>query len=160
MKVVIAGGTGFLGRPLTHALAADGHEVVILTRGVPRNPGSAPGRLVIWNPADGRGPWTAELEGAGAVVNLAGESIGAKRWSTAQKQRILDSRLQATRTLAGAIARGARPPQAFLSGSALGYYGPLGEEIVTEYHGAGSDFLATVCRQWESAAVQGAGNRT
>jgi hypothetical protein len=160
MKIVIAGGTGFLGRPLAHALAADGHEVVILTRGGTRGPGSAPGRLVTWTPADGRAPWTAELEGAGAVVNLAGESIGAKRWSTAQKQRILDSRLQATRSLAGAIARAARPPQAFISGSAVGYYGPLGEEIVTEDHPAGSDFLATVCEQWESAAVQGAGDRT
>jgi hypothetical protein len=160
MKVVIAGGTGFLGRPLSHALAADGHEVVILTRALSRGPVGAPGRPVTWTPGDSKGSWTAELEGAGAVVNLAGESIGAKRWSIAQKQRILDSRLQATRALASAIARAARPPLAFISGSAVGYYGPLGDEIVTEDHPAGSDFLATVCEQWESAAVQGAGHAT
>ena len=113
MKVVIAGGTGFLGQPLAQALAAEGREVVVLTRGAKdsersrstetraiRAYGSSPGIPNIEG-----GAWTAEVEGA-AVVNLAGESIGARRWSAAQKQRIVESRVQATRSLARAI-RGA-----------------------------------------------------
>jgi uncharacterized protein len=159
MKVVIAGGTGFLGQPLAHALAGAGHEVVVLTRGVSPKP-VMPVRFVTWSPDHDEAAWTAELEGAGAVVNLAGESIAARRWSTAQKQRILDSRTQPTRALAHAIRRAARPPLLFVSGSAVGYYGPLGDEIVTEDHPAGSDFLSKVCERWESEAMQGADGAT
>ena len=161
MKVVIAGGTGFLGRPLADALAADRHEVVILTRGAPdRRVAAAGTRFATWTPGSQRGAWTAEIEGAGAVINLAGESIAARRWSTAQKHRILDSRVQATRSLVETIRAAARPPQVFISGSAVGYYGPLGDEIVTEEQPTGSDFLATVCAQWEAAAARGAGAAT
>jgi uncharacterized protein len=147
MKIVIAGGTGFLGRALSEALAADGHEIVLLSRAAHRGSGA---RTVAWTPDGSTGPWAAEIDGAGAVVNLAGESIAAKRWSAAQKERILQSRLLATRSLTGAINTAGRPPAAFVSGSAVGYYGPLGGEIVQEDHAPGSDFLATVCRQWEA----------
>ena len=154
MKIVIAGGTGFLGRPLAEALTADGREVVILTRGPAASPiGEA--RLVSWNPTGHIGPWASELADADAVVNLAGESIAARRWSTVQKQKILDTRMHATRSLAAAIRAATRPPQTFVSGSAIGYYGPLGDEIVTEERPAGSDFLAEVCRRWESEAITG-----
>lgn len=158
MKVVIAGGTGFLGRPLAERLAADGRDVVILTR---REAGAAPPgmRLVRWNPGDSGGAWPAELAGA-AVINLAGESIGDKRWSAAQKQQILESRVQATRALAEASRSAAIPPIAFVSGSAVGYYGPLGDEIVREDHPAGADFLADVCQRWEAEAIRGAGDVT
>ena len=163
MKVVIAGGTGFLGRALARALAADGREIVVLTRDGGVNAGTSAGknliRFVQWNPGDERGPWAAEVEGA-AVVNLAGEPIGARRWSAAQKQRILESRVQATRSLARADSRRGRPAVAFISGSAVGYYGPLHDEVVREDHAAGSDFLAQVCEQWESEAVQGVGGST
>ena len=159
MKVVIAGGTGFLGQPLARALAARGYEVVVLTRGGAAKP-AMPSRLVTWSPDQPNGAWTAELDGAAAVVNLAGESIAAGRWSPARKQRILDSRLRATHALAHAIRRAARPPLSLVSGSAVGYYGPLGDEVVTEDHHAGSDFLASVCQQWESEALQGAGGVT
>ena len=163
MKVVIAGGTGFLGQPLARALAADGREVVVLTRDGAGNSGKSDGknliRFVRWNSADERGAWTAEVEGA-AVVNLAGEPIGARRWSPAQKQRILESRIQATRSLARAVRGAGRPAVAFISGSAVGYYGPLHDEVVREDHLAGSDFLARVCEQWESEAVQGVGDAT
>ena len=158
MKVVIAGGTGFLGQPLAHALAAEGREVVIFTRRA-LVPATRDARFVTWHPG-GIGAWAAEIDGAAAVVNLAGESIAAKRWSSAQKQLILDSRVQATRSLAAAIHAAARPPAVFISGSAVGYYGPLGDEIVGEEHPAGSDFLAKVCAEWESEAVRAAGSRT
>jgi uncharacterized protein len=154
MKVVIAGATGFLGEPLARALAADGHDIVILTRraGAPR--GAAGARFLTWRPGAGRGPWAAEIDGAAAVLNLAGESIAARRWSNSQKQRILDSRVQATRTLAEAIRSASRPPPVFVSGSAVGYYGPRADEVVTEEQPPGSDFLAKVCAAWEAEAIQ------
>jgi uncharacterized protein (TIGR01777 family) len=159
MKVVIAGGTGFLGWPLAKALAASGNDVVILTRKT-RAEGAARGghqgiRYVGWDPAEPPGAWSTEIDGA-AVVNLAGESIGARRWSAAQKQRIVDSRLHATAALSRAIRGAKRAVPVFVSGSAVGYYGPLGDEIVREDHPGGTDFLAGVCQQWESAAVNGA----
>ena len=93
----------------------------------------------------------------GAVVNLAGEPIAARRWSDGHKARILDSRLQVTRTIVNAIRDAASPPAVFISGSAVGYYGPLRDEIVTEDAPPGSDFLASVCAQWEAEAMRAAG---
>jgi uncharacterized protein (TIGR01777 family) len=160
MKIVIAGGSGFLGRPLAAALAADGHDVVTLTRGDGPRRGQTRSRAVAWNPDGQAGPWAAEIDGAGAVVNLAGESIAGRRWSAAQKQRILDSRLLATRSLVSAVTAAGAPPPVFVSGSAVGYYGPRGDEVVTEETPAGSDFLAAVCRQWEAEAMLAATART
>src|SRR5581483_1392883 len=109
MKIVMTGATGFLGRPLAESLAAEGHDVVVLSRGrAPQAPRGS--RVAAWNPDGTAGAWAAELDGAGAVVNLAGESIAARRWTAAQKQRILDSRLLATRSVAAAIQRAAAPP--------------------------------------------------
>lgn len=156
MKVVIAGGTGFLGGSLARALATEGHEVVVLTRGgAPRSTRDA--RFVPWAPTGETGDWAAELDAAAAVINLAGESIAARRWSNEQKRRILQSRLVATRSLASAIRAASRPPAVLISGSAVGYYGPRGDDVVAEDREAGSDFLADVCRQWESEAVRAAG---
>src|SRR5438093_5668568 len=154
MKIVIAGGTGFLGRALASALVRDGHDVAVLTRAAPQPPG--PPRIVRWTPTGESGQWATELDGAGAVVNLAGESIAGRRWTAAHKQRILDSRVQATRSLAAAIRDARTPPSVFVSGSAVGYYGPRGDEVVTEDTGAGSDFLAQVCVQWEAEALRAA----
>lgn len=154
MKVVIAGGTGFLGGALVGALQGGGHEVSVLTRR--RTASAAPARLLEWVPDGTAGTWASAIDGADAVVNLSGESIAARRWSAAQKRRILDSRLLATRSLVAAIAGASRPPAVFVSGSAVGYYGPLDDRIVTEEQPAGSDFLAGVCREWEGAAVQAA----
>ena len=151
MKTIIAGGSGFLGRALARALVTAEHEVVLLTRGAARGPSSG-GRAVTWTPDGGVGPWAYELDGATAIVNLAGESIAGRRWSAAHKQRIRDSRVLATRSLAAAVAAAARPPQVFVSGSAVGYYGPHGDEVVTEDTPPGSDFLARVAAEWEAEA--------
>ncbi len=148
MRIVVAGGTGFLGRPLVSALRADGHAVTTLTRGAAVREGEA-----IWQPDGSLGNWARVLDGADAVVNLAGASIGARRWTRAEKRRIRDSRILATRSLAGAIARASRPPGVFLSGSGVGYYGSRSEEVLTEDSGPGSDFLSEVCRAWEAEAV-------
>src|SRR5579864_1376851 len=160
MKVVIAGGSGFLGRSLAAALAAARHTVVVLTRAARGASAGDPIRHVVWTPETDAGGWFAELDGAGAVVNLAGESIAARRWTSAQKARILESRVRATRSLVGAMHRASSPPPVMITGSAVGYYGPLEDEIVTEDRGAGSDFLARVCQEWEAEAERAASDRT
>ena len=151
MRVVIAGATGFLGRPLVAALLADGHAVVVLSRG---DRASVPGaRIVTWDPQRGLAPWAVEMNGADAVINLAGEPIGDHRWTAARKHQIEDSRVTATRRIVEAIAASSRPPAVLVNGSGVGFYGRCGDEIVTEETGAGSDFLAGVCRRWEAQAV-------
>ncbi len=159
MKIVIAGGTGFLGRPLCAALLGDGHDVVILTRSErTRTPDGT--RAVTWDLDRALSPWASELDDAGAVINLAGEPIADHRWTAAQKRRIEDSRVTATRRLAVAIAESATPPPVFISGSGVGFYGACGSEVVTEETGAGHDFLAGVCRRWEGQAVAASSART
>jgi hypothetical protein len=159
MKIVITGGTGFLGHPLTAALLADRHSVVVLSRreGVRVAEGA---RLVRWDVTRGQSEWTKEINGADAVVNLAGEPIGEHRWTAAQKSRIEDSRINATQHLVTAIVNAAKPPALFVSGSAVGFYGPCGDEFVTEETGAGHDFLASVCRRWEAQAVEASSSTT
>src|SRR5205807_1888855 len=122
MKIVVAGATGFLGRPLTAALLADGHDVVALTR---RATAALPvgARRTVWTPGT-PGAWQLEIDGAGAVINLAGESIAAKRWTATHKRRVLESRIASTRGLVEASRAAAAPPPIFVSGSAVGYYGP------------------------------------
>src|SRR5262249_28238198 len=127
MKIVISGGTGFLGRPLTDALAQDGHSIVVLTRGPAAT--SAAVRRVTWQPDGSAGKWASEIDGADALINLSGESIGARRWSESQKDRILDSRLHATRSLVEATHRAAAPPAVLVSASAVGYYGALNDQL-------------------------------
>jgi hypothetical protein len=152
MKVVIAGGSGFLGTALTRTLIGEGHDVVILTR---QQPAAAPTRRltpVAWNPDGQSGAWAAALEGADAVVNLAGESIAARRWSKAHKEALRNSRLMATRSITTAIREAARPPRILVSGSAVGYYGDRGDETLTETSAPGRDFLAELAKDWEAAA--------
>jgi uncharacterized protein (TIGR01777 family) len=158
MKVVVAGATGFLGRPLVHTLLAEGHDVVVLSR--KQRSGNPPVRTVEWTPDGTPGPWATEIDGADAVVNLAGEPIAAQRWTTLQKRRIRDSRVLATRSIVEAFGQAARRPPVLVSGSAVGYYGPLDNEIVTEEQPAGTDFLAEVADLWETEAARAAGERT
>jgi len=164
MRIVIAGGRGFLGRPLARQLSADGHHVVILTRGLARTKRDSTlsdfSRVVVWSPDGSTGSWAADVDGSDAVVNLTGASIAGKRWSDAYKRLILDSRIQATRSLVSAILRATAPPGVMVSGSAVGYYGPRGDEILTEQANAGSDFLAGVCAKWEAEAEKAASVRT
>jgi len=156
VKIVIAGGSGFLGQPLAASFDREGHEVVILSR----SGTSSSGRSVAWTPNGNSGPWAKEIDGADAVVNLAGESIAGHRWTTAHKQRIADSRTNATNSLVAAIKSASAPPRVFVSGSAVGYYGPRGDEILTEETPPGRDFLAEVCKRWEAAASAAASART
>jgi uncharacterized protein (TIGR01777 family) len=158
MRIVVAGGTGFLGTPLVEAFARRGHTIVVLTRRPAHAPAWAyaaePGRVfvVAWSPDGSTGPWASALEGADAVVNLAGESMAVGRWSPARKARLRDSRLLPTRSLVAAILGATRPPSVLVSQSAVGYYGLHGDEVLTEESPAGSDFVATLCVDWEREA--------
>ena len=160
MKIVIAGGTGFLGSPLAEVYAEEGHDVRVLTRGLPpgesrHDPGTGvPGvNRVGWR-ADGEsGPWADVISGADAVINLAGASIADGRWTPARKQLLRDSRILSTRSLAAAIKAAPAPPRVFISGSAAGYYGPSGDEPKTEESPPGRDFLAQLCVDWETEAA-------
>lgn len=146
MTIVIAGGSGFLGQKLVKRLKGEGHAVSILTRRPVR------ANDVQWNPDGSSGTLPRHLNGTDAVINLAGEGIADKRWSTERKAALRNSRVLATRTLVRAIADCAQPPQAFISASAVGYYGPRGDEPITESSSAGSDFLAQLCVEWEQEA--------
>ena len=161
MKIVIAGGSGFLGSPLAEMYAEDGHDVRMLTRSLEsgetrHDPGTGvPGITRVGWKADGKsGPWAAALEGADGVVNLAGESLASRRWSEESKKRFRDSRILATRSLAEAIRAAATPPAVLINGSAVGFYGPSDERSLTENDPPGTDFLARLCADWEQEARQ------
>ena len=157
MRLIIAGGSGFLGRALADTLAAAGHHVQILTRQPAASARPASARAherITWSP-DGtaNGPWAAACSGADLIVNLAGESIAAGRWTAARKAALRDSRVLPTRSLAQAIARAAQPPAALVSASAIGYYGDRADEALTEQAGPGRDFLAGLGVEWEREAL-------
>ena len=148
MTVVLAGGSGFLGSKLRAQLERDGHRVLNLTRSPsPDRPGD-----IAWQPDGSAGQLAAHLEGAEAVVNLAGENIAGTFWSEARKAQLRNSRLLATRTIVRAISACERPPKALVTGSAVGYYGAHGDETVTERTPPGSGFLARLCVDWEQEA--------
>lgn len=158
MKIVIAGGSGFLGRALSERLVADGHQVLVLTRGGGSSrPWEGPRSRAAWAPNGAAGDWASVLAGAHAVANLAGTSIGDARWTKARKADILNSRVNATRSLVAAIGGLTTPPPVFVSSSAQGYYGERNDEELGEDAAPGRDFLADVCVRWEAEARKAAG---
>ena len=151
MKLVVTGATGFIGTVLCARLLERGHTLTLFTRGSPADAGSATKRWVHWTPGELR-EWGSALEGVDGVINLAGEPIAAKRWTHAQRRRIESSRIEGTRSLVQAIAKTASRAKFLINASAVGYYGPRGDEIVTEETPPGNDFLSQVCRGWEDEA--------
>jgi uncharacterized protein (TIGR01777 family) len=147
MDVAISGASGLIGSALSASLRVDGHRVLRLVRG-----GVTDGDAIGWDPEAGRIDAPA-LEGLDAVVHLAGEGIGEHRWTDAQKAKIRDSRVRSTALVAGAIASRERKPAVFVSGSAIGYYGDRGDEVLTEESAPGDDFLARLCVAWEAEAA-------
>ena len=159
MRIVIAGGSGFLGSPLAEVYAEEGHDVRVLTRSLPAGESrhesgtGVPGiTRVGWKPDGNNGPWIAAVDGADAVINLAGESIGDKRWTPQRKADLRDSRILPARSLGAAVTAVKNPPTVFVSASAVGYYGMSGGEAKTEESPAGGDFLAHLCEDWEREA--------
>jgi uncharacterized protein (TIGR01777 family) len=154
MKIVVAGGTGFIGVPLCNELVGKGHSLIVLTRS--GSAADSPNRTSVpWQPGS-PGAWEhvlAEvLDGVDGVINLAGAPIADRRWSERQKQKLRSSRIETTRALVTAIGRTKKNPAFLLNASAVGYYGPRGDELVTEESGPGRDFLAGLCADWEEEA--------
>jgi len=149
--VAITGSGGLIGGSLAHLLTTGGYRVLRVTRA--RGPsGAASEGETSWDPASGRIDAMA-FEGLHGVVHLAGEPIAGLRWTRARKEAILRSREDGTRLLARTLAVVGSPPQALVSGSAVGFYGDRGDERLTEKSGSGEGFLAEVCRRWESATL-------
>jgi uncharacterized protein len=156
MKIAITGATGLVGTRLVAQLSQKGHQIVVFTR----NPNKAQKvfpassfanlEIVQYQPQES-GSWQQKISGCDAVINLAGEPI-AERWSPQQKQAIMDSRQLGTRKLVEAIAKAEQKPQVLVSGSAIGYYGTSETTAFDETSGAGNDFLAQVCQNWEAEA--------
>jgi len=146
MRVAITGSTGLIGQALIRSLLDDGHTVHRVVRDQHAGDGA-----IMWSVEQGRID-PQDFAGIDAVVHLAGEPPGARRWTDAQKARIRDSRVDGTRLLAEALASLDEPPAVLVSASAVGIYGSRGEDVLTEESSPGSGFMADVCRAWEEAA--------
>lgn len=147
MKVTIAGGSGFIGEAVVRDLVSQGHDVAVLTRN-PKKAGA--GRPLVWD-AKTQGAWSRDVAAADVVINLAGENIG-KRWTEERKARLIESRVGATRALVTAIAAEPLRKRTFISASAVGFYGPRGDEILDEHATRGEGFLADLAARWEEEA--------
>jgi len=154
MRIVLSGGTGFIGKALLRTLVEADHQVVLLTR----NP-VATKRMAVQNVQvalwDGTtvGPWADFIEGSHAVINLAGEPVVGKRWNDTQKARLIASRIESTKALTSAIAQSKQKPSVLINASAVGYYGHVEKEDVTESHPKGVGFLADLAHQWEQETL-------
>lgn len=157
MDIVVAGGTGFVGRRLCKVLYDHGHTVTVLTRShnrVERLFGTTI-RAVQWD-AEKSGPWEDSLKGAHAVINLAGESIADARWTPERKKAIISSRILPTRLLVRTYASLPVKPLVLINASGVGFYGAQDDRILDETSGPGRGFLADLCLQWEAAAQEAA----
>jgi uncharacterized protein (TIGR01777 family) len=151
MKVFMTGGTGFVGTYLSRELLKEGHSVTILTRRTQPPPAPEGISFLTGDPTQ-TGPWMEAVPEHDWIINLAGASIFT-RWSEAHKKEIFESRVFTTRNLVTALATGDRR-QLFCSTSAIGYYGPRGEEDLTEDSSQDDGFLGELARNWETAALQ------
>jgi hypothetical protein len=154
MKIIIAGGTGLIGAYISDRLANDGNEIVILTRSgkndVQKKNGSI--KFQSWDGSTLSG-WVDAIQGAEAVINLSGENISAKRWTSQRKKEIIDSRVNSGRALSAAIQKVEAKPGLFIQASAVGYYGIHQDEILDESSRPGEDFLSKVCVEWENSST-------
>lgn len=165
MRIIITGGTGLIGSKLVNSLAAEQHEVLVLSRSPEKYTFPVGVKGVKWNGRTAEG-WGHLINETDAIINLAGENISGtgflpSRWTPKRKQRIRDSRMQAGKAIVAAIEAASNKPSILIQSSAVGYYGPTGDEILTEDAQAGNDFLAGVCADWERStrAVEAMGVR-
>lgn len=155
MRIIISGGTGLIGSKLVNDLAAEQHEVLVLSRSPEKYTFPAGAQGVKWNGRTAEG-WGHLVNETDAIINLAGESIAGtgflpSRWTAERKQRIRSSRVQAGEAIVQAVEAAANKPGVLIQSSAVGYYGPCSDEVITEEAAPGSDFLAQVCQEWEQS---------
>ena len=157
MQIVVTGGTGFIGRHLCASLYQKGHRVTLLTRRreEAQRLYGATVTAIEWNGREA-GAWERCLEGADAVVNLAGAPIADGRWTDARKQLLSESRVLTTRLLVEAISRSTSKPRTLISASGIGYYGASDDRMLDESATRGGGFLADLCLAWEAEALRAA----
>ena len=155
MRLLVTGGTGFIGTPLCRHLAQRGHELLVLTRSSARQHPHIKGfgvggevRFLSWE----SGEWQHAVREAQALINLAGESVAAKRWTRRRKALLWESRIRTTQRLVDALAESAKKPAVLINASAVGYYGARGDEELSEPDASGRGFLAELCQAWEAHA--------
>jgi len=153
MKIIITGGTGIIGRALTTELSQAGHQISVFSRNPQKTVAGA--KTVQWDIED-IDSWLHHIEKADAIVHLAGENLAGEgffptRWTLERKQRIVDSRVKTGKALTDAIRQAQTKPKVFIQASAIGYYGSHSDEIITESHKPGGDFLAQTCIEWENS---------
>lgn len=153
MKVLVTGASGFVGRRVVAQLLQKNHEVVVLTRSIAKAAVACGSECQFVQWGDMTTPPPAEaFAGVDAVINLMGENIGEKKWDEKQKKKIYDSRINGTKVLVDAIRDLPKKPKTLVNASAIGIYGPRGDETIEENASFGNDFLATVCKDWEAEA--------
>ncbi len=150
MKIFITGGTGLIGTALITSLLKKGHQVVVHTRNVEKASGKFGNDVSYSSSLD----VSDSLDGYDAVINLAGESIAGGRWTEKRKDALSNSRLRMTQKLAALIKNSQNPPKVFISGSAIGYYGAQGDNVITEESGFHDEFTHRLCKQWEAYAME------
>lgn len=153
MHVVVAGGTGFIGRAVCRELLRAGHEVTVLTRDASRASGRVPQGVKVaqWSPEQSE-ELREVLSAKDAVINLSGESVAAQRWTPEFKQKLVDSRVNSTRALVQGIRSAEPRPKVLVNAGAVGIYGNRGEEELTESSPPGTGFLAELAIRWEQSA--------
>jgi len=157
MRIIISGGSGMVGSLLSRELAKDGHEVIILSRSPDKNRDQFGQEIQVvgWDGKSAAG-WGALVDGADAIVNLAGENLAGEslipsRWTDTRKRKILESRIQPGHAIVEAVQQAKNKPKLLIQSSAVGYYGPCGDEKITEDARPKDDFLSQVCVQWEDS---------
>ena len=158
MKILITGASGLIGKALQRSFDHRGYQMLLATRGEPKN-----ANQIQWSVEEGfREEDLGRLEGLDAVIHLAGENISGLRWTDEKKKAIRDSRVKGTHNVVNTLANLKEKPKVFIAGSAMGFYGDRGDEIVTESSPPGDNFLADVCREWEmeSRRAEDSGIRT
>ncbi len=167
MKVIIAGGTGVIGRALIAHLAGLGYEIIVLSRNPDKHREAMPEgvQIAYWDGLS-NGEWANIVDGADAVINFAGENLAGEgflpeRWTGDKKKRLRQSRIDSGRAIVEAIVAAEQKPKVLVQSSAIGYYGPRDDEPITESDPAGDDFLASIAVEWEACteAVESMGVR-
>ncbi|MDX1436825.1 MAG: TIGR01777 family oxidoreductase [Anaerolineales bacterium] len=158
MNVIITGGTGLLGKSLVPEIESAGYKVIVLTRNPEKYAGMFPAsvELVAWDARSAQG-WAGYAEGAKAIINLAGENLAGysffpKRWTDERKKLIRDSRLASGRAVVEAVQAAEEKPEAVVQVSAVGYYGPQEDQVITEDFPPADDFLAQIAVDWENSS--------